>query len=104
MAIQRGDDSGKSAVLDISENGRQIGEKLFAVRDSAQKNDLAQHVIEKDRHAALIILLSSSPITIHESILNWHYRVAKLHNMQLFLEILCSPLDKAMAFMLKYLR
>lgn len=40
---------GKLAILDISETGSQIGEKLFAVLDTAQKKELVQYAIEKDK-------------------------------------------------------
>lgn len=38
---------GKLAVLDISESGRQIGEKLFILLDEKQKTDLAEFVLGK---------------------------------------------------------
>ena len=41
-----GDTIGKLAVLDISENGRQIGEKLFALLDEQQQRSLAQYVLD----------------------------------------------------------
>lgn len=44
---------GKLAVLDISESGRQIGEKLLAVLDASQKKDLVQYVIEKDEQSGI---------------------------------------------------
>ena len=37
------DTIGKLAVLDISENGRQIGEKLFALLNEQQKSVLVKH-------------------------------------------------------------
>jgi len=36
---------GKLAVLDISESGRQIGEKLFALLDVRQRQELIQYVL-----------------------------------------------------------
>ena len=41
---------GKLAVFDISENGNQIGEKLFAVLNIEQKKELIQYVIERDKN------------------------------------------------------
>lgn len=38
---------GKLVVLDISESGKQIGEKLFALLDEKQKTDLATFVLER---------------------------------------------------------
>ena len=56
---------GKLAVFDISENGRQIGEKLLAVLDTAQKKDLVQYVIEKDNQSdiddSLVIIPNHDP-------------------------------------------
>ena len=40
---------GNLAVLDISETGRQIGEKLLAVLDISQKKELVQYIIERDK-------------------------------------------------------
>ena len=48
-----GDGMGKLAVFDISESGRQIGEKLLAVLDTAQKKDLVQYVIEKGNQSGI---------------------------------------------------
>lgn len=42
-----GDTIGKLAVLDISENGRQIEEKLFALLNKQQKRSLAQYVLDQ---------------------------------------------------------
>lgn len=39
---------GKIAMLDVSESGRQIGEKLFAVLDPEQKKELTQYIFERD--------------------------------------------------------
>ncbi len=39
---------GKIAMLDVSESGKQIGEKLFAVLDPEQKKELAQYIFEYD--------------------------------------------------------
>lgn len=41
-----GDTIGKLAVLDISENGRQIGEKLFTLLNEQQKRALTQYVLD----------------------------------------------------------
>ena len=41
----RGWSHGKLAVLDISETGKQIGEKLFILLDERQKTDLAKFVL-----------------------------------------------------------
>lgn len=38
---------GKLVVLDISESGKQIGEKLFVLLDEKQKTDLATFVLER---------------------------------------------------------
>lgn len=38
---------GKIAMLDVSENGKQIGEKLFAVLDPKQKKELTQYIFER---------------------------------------------------------
>ena len=38
---------GKIAMLDLSESGRQIGEKLFAVLDPEQKKELTQYIPDK---------------------------------------------------------
>lgn len=35
-------------MLDVSESGKQIGEKLYAVLDSEQKKELAQYIFERD--------------------------------------------------------
>ena len=35
-------------MLDLSESGRQIGEKLFAVLDPEQKKELTQYIFERD--------------------------------------------------------
>ena len=39
---------GKLAVLDISESGRQIGEKLFALLDTEQQKDLLQYILNRE--------------------------------------------------------
>lgn len=39
---------GKLAVLDISESGRQIGEKLFALLDPKRQNDLKQYLLSQN--------------------------------------------------------
>lgn len=44
---------GKLVVLDISETGRQIGEKLFAVLDSEQKKELTQYFFEQDTQSVI---------------------------------------------------
>lgn len=44
---------GKIAMLDVSESGRQIGEKLFAVLDAVQKKELAQYVIERGKQSSI---------------------------------------------------
>ena len=36
------------AVLDISESGRQIGEKLFALLDTEQQKDLLQYILNRE--------------------------------------------------------
>ena len=41
-----GDTIGKLAVLDLSENGRQIGEKLFTLLSEQQKRALTQYVLD----------------------------------------------------------
>lgn len=41
-----GDTIGKLAVLDLSENGRQIGEKLFTLLNEQQKRALTQYVLD----------------------------------------------------------
>lgn len=38
---------GKLAVLDISESGRQIGEKLFALLDADQRKELKKYICEQ---------------------------------------------------------
>lgn len=35
-------------MLDVSESGQQIGEKLFSVLDAEQKKELAQYIFERD--------------------------------------------------------
>lgn len=35
--------------MDISENGRQIGEKLFVLLNDAQKNELTRYILEQKR-------------------------------------------------------
>lgn len=42
-----GDTIGKLAVLDISKNGRQIGEKLFALLNEQQQRALTQYVLDR---------------------------------------------------------
>ena len=44
---------GKLVVLDISESGKQIGEKLFALLDEKQKTDLAK-LFWKERKKKII--------------------------------------------------
>lgn len=39
---------GKIAMLDVSESGKQIGEKLFAVLGPEQKKELTQYIFEYD--------------------------------------------------------
>ena len=39
---------GKLAVLDISESGSQIGEKLFALLDADQRKELKKYICEQD--------------------------------------------------------
>lgn len=50
----------KILMLDVSENGKQIGEKLFAVLDAEQKKELSQYVFEwrshKDNEDPVIII------------------------------------------------
>ena len=46
--IEGGDDMGKIAMLDVSESGRKIGEKLFAALDPKQKKELIQYFFERD--------------------------------------------------------
>ncbi len=41
----------KIAMLDISESGRQIGKKLFAVLESKQKKELTQYIFERDKQS-----------------------------------------------------
>lgn len=49
-AFESGDDTiSKLAVPDISENGRQIGEKLFALLNEQQKRSLAQYVLDRKK-------------------------------------------------------
>lgn len=44
---------GKLAVLDISESGRQIGEKLFALLDADQRKELKKYICEQDVYNSL---------------------------------------------------
>ena len=69
-AIRGGDDMGKLAVLDISETGRQIGEKLFAVLDSEQKKELTHYFLSRIPKVLLIILLALFQLMIHGNIRN----------------------------------
>ncbi len=46
---------GKLAVLDISESGRQIGEKLFALLDNEQRQELTQYVLAKEESECLVV-------------------------------------------------
>ena len=39
--------------MDISENGRQIGEKLFVLLNDAQKNELTRYILEQKRQPSL---------------------------------------------------
>lgn len=47
MDKERDDLNGNLAVLDISESGIQIGEKLFALLNARQKQELIQYVLTK---------------------------------------------------------
>lgn len=45
-----GDENGKLAVLDISESGRQIGEKLFSLLDKTQRQELTQYILTQQQN------------------------------------------------------
>ena len=46
-------------MLDISESGRQIGEKLYAVLNSEQKHELTQYVLDREIQGKI-----AAPVTI----------------------------------------
>lgn len=55
--------NGKLAVLDISESGGQIGEKLFALIDDKQRQELIQYVLASqwDGNSGIVPYSSPSP-------------------------------------------
>ena len=53
---------GKLAVLDISESGRQIGEKLFALIDDKQRQELIQYVLASQTDSDSSIVPYSLPM------------------------------------------
>ncbi len=57
--------SGKLAVLDISESGGQIGEKLFALIDDNQRQELIQYVLTNQTDGVSCIVPYSSPLPSH---------------------------------------
>ena len=42
---------GKLAVLDLSENGRQIGEKLFILLNHRQQDELTDYILEREKRS-----------------------------------------------------
>ena len=69
---------GKLAVLDISESGRQIGEKLFALIDDKQRQELIQYVLvsQKDDDFGAVPYSLPSPSSPQPSI---EHRVGDLY-------------------------
>ena len=52
-------------MLDISESGRQIGEKLFALLDASQQQELMQYVLAQTKGGSL----DTSPRSIYPQII-----------------------------------
>ena len=72
----------KIAMLDISESGRQIGKKLFAVLESKQKKELTQYIFERDKQSDV-----DNPVVItpnHDSSEHQGYPLTKIYEGDLF--------------------
>lgn len=72
----------KIAMLDISESGRQIGKKLFAVLESKQKKELTQYIFERDKQSDV-----DNPVFItpnHDSSEHQGYPLTKIYESDLF--------------------
>ncbi|MEY8414029.1 hypothetical protein AALB51_22735, partial [Lachnospiraceae bacterium 62-26] len=62
----------KIAMLDISESGRQIGKKLFAVLESKQKKELTQYIFERDKQSDVdnpVVIMHSAERSVHRCVL-----------------------------------
>ncbi len=73
---------GKIAMLDVSESGKQIGEKLFAVLDPEQKKELAQYIFEYDSQSDI-----DNPIVIipnHDPRGHQECPLTKIHESDLY--------------------
>lgn len=46
--------------MDISENGRQIGEKLFVLLDGTQRKELTNYVLERNNQTLLSVHSTSA--------------------------------------------
>ncbi|MBP3458995.1 MAG: hypothetical protein J6K58_07285 [Lachnospiraceae bacterium] len=46
--------------MDISENGRQIGEKLFVLLDGTQRKELTNYVLERNNQTLLSVRSASA--------------------------------------------
>lgn len=73
---------GKIAMLDVSESGRQIGEKLFAVLDPEQKKELTQYIFERDSQSDIdnpIVIISNHDPREHQE-----RHLTKIHEGDLY--------------------
>lgn len=70
--------NGKLAVLDISESGGQIGEKLFALIDDKQRQELTQYVLASQTDSDSSIVPYSSPLPPNPQP-STEYRVGNLY-------------------------
>ncbi len=69
-------------MLDVSESGRQIGEKLFAVLDAEQKKELAQYIFERNSQGAI-----DTPVVIIPKHDPWEHQkrpLTKIHEGDLY--------------------
>ena len=69
-------------MFDVSENGKQIGEKLFAVLDAEQKKELTQYIFERDSQDAI-----DTPVVIipnHDPREHQKHPLTKIHEGDLY--------------------